>query len=86
MKTVSYYFTPASPWTYLGHARFVEMVARQVGRCIIKQLAEEEAALRRSYQPAVQMLPSADLAVGRRAQAAGHRHGADPSAQAAAAG
>ena len=28
MKTVSYYFTPASPWTYLGHARFVEMVAR----------------------------------------------------------
>jgi hypothetical protein len=28
MKTVSYYFTPASPWTYLGHARFVEMAKR----------------------------------------------------------
>ncbi len=28
MKTVSYYFTPASPWTYLGHARFVEMTQR----------------------------------------------------------
>ena len=57
----------------------VEMVARQVGRCIIKQLAEEEAALRRSYQPAVQMLPSADLAVGRRAQ------GSNAAADAAAA-
>lgn len=28
MKTVSYYFTPASPWTYLGHARFVDMAKR----------------------------------------------------------
>jgi 2-hydroxychromene-2-carboxylate isomerase len=28
MKTVSYYFTPASPWTYVGHARFVEMAKR----------------------------------------------------------
>lgn len=28
MKTVSYYLHPASPWTYLGHARFVEMAKR----------------------------------------------------------
>jgi 2-hydroxychromene-2-carboxylate isomerase len=24
-RTVDYYFTPQSPWTYLGHARFAEM-------------------------------------------------------------
>jgi 2-hydroxychromene-2-carboxylate isomerase len=28
MKTVSYYFTPISPWTYLGHTRFVDMAKR----------------------------------------------------------
>jgi len=27
-KTVDYYFTPASPWTYLGHSRFAQMIAR----------------------------------------------------------
>ncbi len=27
-KTVDYYFSPMSPWTYLGHARFADMAAR----------------------------------------------------------
>lgn len=27
-KTVDYYFTPVSPWTYLGHERFVAMAKR----------------------------------------------------------
>ena len=27
-KTVDYYFSPISPWTYLGHARFAEMAQR----------------------------------------------------------
>jgi 2-hydroxychromene-2-carboxylate isomerase len=28
MKVVDYYFSPVSPWTYLGHARFAAMAAR----------------------------------------------------------
>jgi len=27
-KTVDYYFSPISPWTYLGHARFADMAQR----------------------------------------------------------
>ena len=27
-KTVDYYYTPASPWTYLGHQRFEEIARR----------------------------------------------------------
>ncbi len=27
-KTVDYYFSPMSPWTYLGHARFAEVARR----------------------------------------------------------
>jgi 2-hydroxychromene-2-carboxylate isomerase len=27
-KTVDYYFSPISPWTYLGHARFADMARR----------------------------------------------------------
>lgn len=27
-KVVDYYFSPSSPWTYLGHARFVALAAR----------------------------------------------------------
>jgi len=27
-KIVDYYFSPSSPWTYLGHARFVALAAR----------------------------------------------------------
>jgi len=27
-KTVDYYFSPMSPWTYLGHARFADLVQR----------------------------------------------------------
>jgi 2-hydroxychromene-2-carboxylate isomerase len=30
MKVVDYYFSPVSPWTYLGHARF-EKIAQQAG-------------------------------------------------------
>jgi 2-hydroxychromene-2-carboxylate isomerase len=33
MKTVDYYFSPMSPWTYLGHARFTD-IARQHGAAI----------------------------------------------------
>lgn len=28
MKTIDYFFSPVSPWTYLGHARFTEIAAR----------------------------------------------------------
>jgi len=28
MKVVDYYFSPVSPWTYLGHARFAELARR----------------------------------------------------------
>jgi 2-hydroxychromene-2-carboxylate isomerase len=28
MKFVDYYFSPVSPWTYLGHARFAQIAAR----------------------------------------------------------
>jgi len=28
MKTIDYYMTPSSPWTYLGHARFAEIARR----------------------------------------------------------
>ena len=28
MKTVDYYMSPASPWTYLGHQRFAEIAKR----------------------------------------------------------
>lgn len=38
MKTVDYYFTPASPWTYLGHARFVAMAARHGARIAVKPI------------------------------------------------
>jgi 2-hydroxychromene-2-carboxylate isomerase len=31
--TVDYYFTPQSPWTYLGHARFAQM-ARAAGAAV----------------------------------------------------
>ena len=27
-KTVDYYFSPMSPWTYMGHARFADMAQR----------------------------------------------------------
>ncbi len=29
MKTVDYYFSPMSPWTYLGHSRFADIARRQ---------------------------------------------------------
>ena len=28
MKTVDYYMSPASPWSYLGHARFAQIAKR----------------------------------------------------------
>jgi 2-hydroxychromene-2-carboxylate isomerase len=28
IKTVDYYFSPMSPWTYFGHARFIQIAAR----------------------------------------------------------
>jgi 2-hydroxychromene-2-carboxylate isomerase len=34
MKTVRYFFTPVSPWTYLGHERFVA-IARRTGALVL---------------------------------------------------
>ena len=28
MKTVDYYFSPMSPWSYLGHSRFADIAQR----------------------------------------------------------
>lgn len=28
MKTIDYFFSPSSPWTYLGHQRLIEIAAR----------------------------------------------------------
>jgi 2-hydroxychromene-2-carboxylate isomerase len=33
MKVVDYYFSPVSPWTYLGHARFAQ-IARKAGATV----------------------------------------------------
>jgi 2-hydroxychromene-2-carboxylate isomerase len=33
MKTIDYYMTPGSPWTYLGHGRF-EAIAKEAGAAV----------------------------------------------------
>ncbi len=35
-KTVDYYFTLTSPWTYLGHRRFVEIARRRIAEIRVK--------------------------------------------------
>ncbi len=35
-KTVDYYFTPTSPWTYLGHRRFFEIAQRHGAEIRVK--------------------------------------------------
>ena len=35
-KTIDYYFSPMSPWTYLGHARFTQMLVRCSARVNVK--------------------------------------------------
>jgi len=35
-KTVDYYFSPMSPWTYLGHARFAQILARFSAQANVK--------------------------------------------------
>jgi carboxymethylenebutenolidase len=35
-KTVDYYFTPVSPWTYLGHARFCDIARSRGARVNVK--------------------------------------------------
>jgi carboxymethylenebutenolidase len=35
-KTVDYYFSPMSPWTYLGHQRFSEILARTGAQVKVK--------------------------------------------------
>lgn len=37
-KLVDYYFTPVSPWTYLGHARFVESARRHRAAVAVKPI------------------------------------------------
>ena len=36
MRTLDYYFAPASPWTYLGHQRFEEMAQRHGAKIAYK--------------------------------------------------
>ena len=35
---IDYYFTPVSPWTYLGHARFVEIARRHRAAIAVKPI------------------------------------------------
>ena len=35
-KSIDYYFTPVSPYTYLGHERFVEIAARHGAAIVVK--------------------------------------------------
>ena len=35
-KTIDYYFSPMSPWTYLGHARFNQILVRSGARVNVK--------------------------------------------------
>jgi 2-hydroxychromene-2-carboxylate isomerase len=35
-RLVDYYFTPVSPWTYLGHARFVDIARRHGASIAVK--------------------------------------------------
>ena len=34
--SIDYYLAPQSPWTYLGHTRFVQMAARHGARVNLK--------------------------------------------------
>ncbi len=36
LKIVDYYFTPHSPWTYLGHQRFLDMIMSHQGAMNLK--------------------------------------------------
>jgi 2-hydroxychromene-2-carboxylate isomerase len=36
LKTIEYYMTPSSPWTYLGHARLAEMAKRYGAQVNVK--------------------------------------------------
>lgn len=36
MKTIDYYFSPMSPWTYLGHARFADIAKRHGAAISVK--------------------------------------------------
>jgi 2-hydroxychromene-2-carboxylate isomerase len=36
MKSVRYYFTPVSPWTYLGHERFVSIARRHGAQVLLR--------------------------------------------------
>jgi 2-hydroxychromene-2-carboxylate isomerase len=37
-KSVDYYFTPVSPYTYLGHARFVDIARRHDAAIAVKPI------------------------------------------------
>lgn len=36
--TVEYYFTPVSPWTYLGHTRFVALARQHQARVLVRPI------------------------------------------------
>lgn len=37
-KVIDYFLTPASPWTYLGHARFAEIAAKHGATVLVKPI------------------------------------------------
>ena len=41
-RTILYYFTPQSPWSYLGHARFAELLARSRREVALSDWSEPE--------------------------------------------
>mgnify|MGYP000887928503 FL=1 len=38
--TIDYFLAPQSPWTYLGHARFVELARRAGARVNVKPMSQ----------------------------------------------
>src|SRR5258708_12800310 len=36
LKIIDYYFTPSSPWTYLGHQRFIDIIMSHQGAMNLK--------------------------------------------------
>ena len=43
MKTITYYFSPQSPWTYLGHDRLMEIAKQQGASIVVRPCALNKA-------------------------------------------
>ncbi len=57
-KVVDYYFTPISPWTYLGAARFREIAARQRAEVRVKPVKMAEVFSRTGGLPLAKRPPA----------------------------